>query len=233
MGNRKTSGCRELFEIELPWMIRTFLYREEWDAGNIKWKKIENICLAVNMDSELLLQQIDECKIDYITIEREEELAGDMIAKKDVINDTLQKCEKRKKMQFDVVIDLDLTFPLRTVDDVIGTLEILLEDKEADIAYSVTEARRSPYFNTVMQNEHGYYETVIKSDFVARQQAPVCYDMNVCIYAYRRAYLLDSRIVNRKELIWIMKDTNVLDIDSEKDFELMEVIAGYFEKRDK
>lgn len=195
-------------------------------------EKVENICLAVNTDSELLLQQIDECGIDYISIKREETLAGDIVAKKNVIYDTLKKCEEQVEMQFDVVIDLDLTSPLRTVDDIIGTLEVLLADKQADIAYSVTNARRLPYFNMVQKKENGYYTTVIKSDFVARQQAPACYDMNASIYAYRRAYLLNVDIIEIKALIWTMEDTGVLDIDSEEDFELMEVIARYlFEKK--
>ena len=79
----------------------------------------------------------------------------------------------------------------------------------------------------VKQDEDGYFRTVLQSDFVARQQAPVCYDMNASIYAYRREYLLSDRITDRKALIWVMDDTGVLDIDSEEDWELMQVIVSY------
>ena len=146
---------------------------------------------------------------------------------KDVIKDTLLEMEQLKGTAYDTVVDLDLTSPLRTAEDINGTLQTLLEDIDADISYSVTEARRSPYFNMVSENENGYYTTVLPSAFVARQQTPACYDMNASIYAYRKEYLLSSRLNDRKALIWVMRDTGILDIDSEEDLKLMEVIAQY------
>ncbi|MGN0395907.1 MAG: cytidylyltransferase domain-containing protein [Coprococcus sp.] len=188
---------------------------------------LENIQLALNTDSKELIEQMDNSGVDYILIQREKELAGDTIAKFDVIRDTMLKAEKICGQCFDFVIDLDLTSPIRTWKDISGTLQTLLSDDASDIAYSVTDARRSPYFNMVCQKEDGYYGTVLKSNFVARQQAPVCYDMNASIYVYRREHLLNGTMHNRKALIWKMKDTGILDIDSEEDFELMEVIFKF------
>lgn len=188
---------------------------------------LENIQLALNTDSKELIEQMDNSGVDYILIQREKELAGDTIAKFDVIRDTMLKAEMICGQCFDAVIDLDLTSPIRTWKDIAGTLQTLLSDDASDIAYSVTDARRSPYFNMVCQKEDGYYGTILKSNFVARQQAPVCYDMNASIYAYRREHLLNGTMHNRKALIWKMKDTGILDIDSEEDFELMEVIFKF------
>ena len=156
-----------------------------------------------------------------------------MVAKKDVIKDTLKKCENIKNKKFDVVVDLDLTSPLRKIKDIKGTIESLQNNKEADIAYSVTASRRSPYFNMVTQKKDGYYHTVIESEYVARQEAPVCYDMNASVYAYRRKYLTEDKgCINKKAVIWHMQDTAVLDIDSEDDLELMEVIGKYIFEHD-
>ena len=150
------------------------------------------------------------------------------------IKDTLIKCEEQTEKVFDTVIDLDLTSPLRTVEDIKGTLDCLREDQNADIAFSVTNSRRSPYFNMVAQKEDGYYRTVVETKYTTRQQAPVCYDMNASIYAYERKYLLSDNVFERKAVIWNMQDTGVLDIDSEEDLELMEVIAKFlFENREK
>ena len=187
-----------------------------------------SMALAVNTDSELLRQQLDELRTEYLYVPRIEELAGDVVSKKDVIRDTLIKSEAVKNRIFDVVIDLDLTSPLRTVDDIKGTLDALNQDEGADIAYSVTSSRRSPYFNMVAKGEDGYYHTVTQTGFTTRQQCPSCYDMNASIYAYRRAYTLADHVLPRRETVWQMKDTGVLDIDSEEDFELMEVLAKYF-----
>lgn len=188
----------------------------------------DNIVLAVNTDSELLLQQIGEQQSEYVYIPRTEELAGDIVSKKAVIRDTLIKCEEKTGTVFDVVVDLDLTSPLRTVDDIKGTLEMLEQDASADIAYSAAESRRSPYFSMVTRKEDGYYHTFKETRFTARQQCPACFDMNGSIYAYRRAYTLAEHVLPRKEVVWQMKDTGILDIDSESDYELMQVIAEYF-----
>lgn len=187
-----------------------------------------DIVLAVNTDSELLRQQMDGLLTRYLYITRTEELAGDVVSKKDVIRDTLIKCEQQTNITYDTVIDLDLTSPLRTVEDIRGTLEMLWQNADADIAYSVTPSRRSPYFNMVAKGEDGYYHTVTQTGFTTRQQCPACYDMNASIYAYRRSYALAERVMPRREVVWQMKDTGILDIDSEEDFELMEVLAGYF-----
>lgn len=187
-----------------------------------------DICvLSLNTDSELLRQQVEETKIDFAYIPRKAELAGDFVSKKDVLKDTFLETEKITGIAFDIMVDLDLTSPIRTEEDIFQTIQTLMGDEDSDIAYSVTNSRRSPYFNMVKRDEDGYYRTVLQSDFVARQQAPVCYDMNASIYAYRREYLLSDRIMDRKALIWVMDDTGVLDIDSEEDWELMQVIVAY------
>lgn len=193
-----------------------------------KYGQKDHIFMALNTDSELLCQQMELLGTEYIYVRREEELAGDVVSKKDVIKNTLIRCEEKLKQQFDVVVDLDLTSPLRRADDIRGTIDTLLADKNADIAYSVTGARRSPYFNMVSEKENKYFGTVIAAQFSTRQQTPVCYDMNASIYAYSREYLLGERIYERNALIWKMPDTGVLDIDSEEDLELMEVIGKYF-----
>ena len=196
-------------------------------------KEMDNIILAVNTDSVELLEQMDNLQVDYVPVQREGALAGDIVSKKDVIKDTLIKCERKQKIVFDTVIDLDLTSPLRAVDDIKGTLDSLMQDQDADIAFSVTDSRRSPYFNMVEKKEDGYYRTVKETEYTTRQQSPVCYDMNASIYAYARAYLLSDVIFQRKAVVWKMKDTGILDIDSEEDLELMEVIGSYlFGKRE-
>lgn len=184
--------------------------------------------VAVNTDSKELLEQLNAVGIHYQYVKRVETLAGDAVSKISVIKDTLEKVEKISNKEYDIVVDLDLTSPLRTVADIKGTIDTVLANEKADIAFSVTEARRSPYFNMVCEKEDGYFNTVISSEFVARQEVPVCFDMNASIYAYKREYILSGRTGDRNAVIWKMIDTAVLDIDTEKDLELLEVLAEYF-----
>ena len=199
-------------------------------------KEYDNIDFVLNTDSQLLKEQFDRCGVDYFYIAREDDLAGDRVAKADVICDTLVKMEKRTEKIYDIVLDLDITSPLRIVDDVKGCIDRLLQYEEASVAYSVTNSRRQPHFNIVLENENGFLETAIPSNYVARQEAPVSYDMNASIYAYRREPLLhtvESDVFKGKCVGWMMKDTAVLDIDSEEDYELMQVVARYFFDTDK
>lgn len=194
-------------------------------------KEYNQIDLALNTDSKELLEQCQRTKIKFTHIAREENLGGDKVAKADVIADTLLKMEEKKKVQYDVVIDLDLTSPLRTVEDINGCLQSLLHSEGANVAYSVTHSRRQPHFNMVMKNSEGYMERIIKGKFLTRQDAPECFDMNASIYAYRRIPLLNNsqnNIFDGRAVAWVMKDTAVLDIDSEEDFELLQILAEYF-----
>lgn len=186
------------------------------------------IDLAVNTDSTQLLEQIDNKGIEYIFVKRKDELAGDIVSKGDVIRDTFLAAEKIKNCEYKLIVDLDITAPLRNLEDVEGTIETVIRNEKCNYAYSVVESRRNPYFNMVCRGENGFYDRVIPSDYTARQQVPECFDMNASIYVYARNYLLDMRAENRFALVWKMQDSAVLDIDNEKDFEIMEVLTKYY-----
>lgn len=189
--------------------------------------------IVLSTDSPELIQMIKNNPFRPVDIiERSAELSGDTVAKKDVILDCIVKMEERKKYKYDVVVDLDLTSPLRTKQDVTNLINKHISTG-ADITYSVTTARRNPYFNQVTLGEHGY-QKVCSTNFTARQQAPIIYDMNASLYAYRPDHLKNGGDFNDGYFEIIeMYDTAVLDLDHENDFELMQVIAQYlFDKRD-
>jgi len=191
------------------------------------------IDLAVNTDCEQLLEQIHNRGTEFIFVKRAENLTGDIVAKADVIQATLMEAEKLKKCEYELVVDLDVTSPLRNLEDVEGTINTVVQNEKCNFAYSVVESRRNPYFNMVSRSENGFYDRVIPSGYTARQQVPECFDMNASIYVYARNYLLDMRAENRYALVWKMQDSVVLDIDSEEDFEMMELLAKYYWQKGK
>lgn len=183
--------------------------------------------LAVNTDSEELINQIKQTNIEFNYVERITELSGDTAGKLDVIKDTYKKISSN----FDFIMDLDLTSPLRTVKDIDGVLTALIDKEDADGAFSMTHSRRSPYFNQVKKNNDGFYSTVITSEALTRQQVEEVFDMNASIYAYRPSFLLNDKtkkLFNGKMVAYKMLDSVVLDIDEPQDKDLMEIIAKYF-----
>jgi CMP-N,N'-diacetyllegionaminic acid synthase len=141
----------------------------------------------------------------------------------------LTRAEKMFNANYDVVVDLDITSPLRTVEDIKNAIDRKVSRSEVDVVYSVAPSRRNPYFNMVKE-ENGFFCKAIPSNFTTRQEAPVFYDMNASIYAYSSKALKEKEqatFFNSNCDAVIMQDTGVLDIDSEEDYELMQVIAKY------
>lgn len=188
--------------------------------------------IVVNSDSLELLDILDSNGMRGVEkIVRDESLAGDSVGKIAVINDCLNKMEARTGCHYDMVIDLDITSPLRTVADLEKVVETQIT-KQADVTTTVATARRNPYFNQLKKTEHGY-KKVIESNYTARQQAPEIFDMNASIYAYNPVFLRSGKgVLDGYCEVVEMYDTGILDLDHENDFKLMEVIAAYLFESD-
>lgn len=143
--------------------------------------------VVLNTDSaELIAQVKQQNRIPNIcVVPRKSELAGDRAAKVDVIRDCYIRCCESEKgtADYDVVVDLDLTSPMRRVVDIEKAIDTLLSNPDAELVFSVVEGRRNPYFNMVEERE-GYCRKVCASNYTARQQAPKIYELNASIYAY-------------------------------------------------
>jgi CMP-N,N'-diacetyllegionaminic acid synthase len=164
-------------------------------------------------------------------IARKPDLAGDVVAKVEVIKDTFLSCDD---FETDVVVDLDITSPMRRIEDIEN---IISEYKKGiyDLVFSVVEARRSPYFNMVENKPDGFYRKICESNFTARQQAPNSYELNASIYGYKPSFLtgkIEKTILDYNCGISVMPDFLVLDIDSEEDFSMMQYLHEFYCKRD-
>lgn len=190
------------------------------------------VMAAVNTDSQPLIDIVKKQSVlkDILYVERKDELAGDKIAKVDVIRDTFRAVGK----DCEVIIDLDITSPLRKVKDVENILHTYKSNSSYDLVTSVVPARRSPYFNMV-EKKDGFYKKICQSAFTARQEAPASYELNASIYAYRPGFLnteITDTILDHRCGISVMEDYLVLDIDSEEDFQMMEILHRYYIKHD-
>ncbi|NLC79346.1 MAG: acylneuraminate cytidylyltransferase family protein [Ruminococcaceae bacterium] len=227
----KSKNMRDYLGVPICWYTVSglMLFKERYGES------VGDITLACNTDADELFSQLDRTRADYLRVPRKPELATDSASKIDVIRDTLREAEKATGKTFDMVVDMDLTSPLSRVVDIKNIVEALGNNPEAEVALSVTEARRNPYFNQLVEKEDGFLRTAIVSDFVARQQAPEVYDANASLYAYRPAFLLGTNtiIIKAKLVASVMPDTAVLDIDSERDFELISLLGDYFFKNDR
>lgn len=185
--------------------------------------------IALNTDSQPLADMAAARYPEVVFLPRAAELGGDRVPKMAVMQDSLLRMEQRAGQCYDYSIDLDITSPLRTEQDIENALRVIEADPSLDLIFSVTEARRNPCFNMV-RDCGGYVEEAIKSPYTARQQAPAFYDVNASIYVFQRDFLANSKtnfVWDGKIGVSVMMDTGILDIDSEEDFLLMEAIAQH------
>lgn len=221
----KGKNARDFLNIPLCWysLAGIVLYVKQYLTTNDKYN------IVLNTDSEDLIRLIEKVNVPVTILRRNESLAGDKVAKVAVIQDCLTRAEEQFGIVYDVVVDLDITSPLRTVNDIKNAINKKISRPEVDVVYSVTHSRRNPYFNMVKE-ENGFFSKAISSNYTTRQEAPVFYDMNASIYAYSPKALKEkdqSSFFNSNCDAILMQDTGILDIDSEEDYELMQVIAKF------
>jgi len=156
-------------------------------------------------------------------VDRPAELATDTAPKLPAIKHCVENAEK-KFGQFEVIVDLDATAPLREPSDIIGALE-LLKSTQADNVITGTPAHRSPYFNLVEADANGIVSLSKPTATVVarRQDSPQCFDMNASIYVWRRqALFTNENLFTGNTRLFVMPRERSLDIDSQADFEMVE-----------
>ena len=155
------------------------------------------------------------------------ELSGDDVGKIVVIKDLLSYYENLNKVKYDIILDLDVSSPLRTQENLQLALKKLLDNKNAINLFSVSEARRNPYFNVVELNDEGYCQLVKKSFAKTRQSSPQVFDMNASFYFYKRVFFEKNykSAITKKSLHYLMNHT-CFDLDDPIDFQIMEFLIS-------
>jgi CMP-N-acetylneuraminic acid synthetase len=154
-------------------------------------------------------------------------LAGDTIGKMEVLRHVLEYQETLTTKRYDLLLDMDITSPLRTQNDLRKGLEMLMADPEAYNIFSVSKPHRNPYFNVVEQKDDGYCKVVKPSDSLSRQAAPRVYDMNASFYFFRRICFEKKfrSSITEKSLFYLMEHV-CFDLDEPLDFEMMEFLVN-------
>ena len=158
---------------------------------------------------------------------RPEGLALDEAPKLPVIRHALKESEKRYVQMFDVVVDLDVTSPLRKIYDILESYQQFI-DENADILVTACPAKKNPYYNMV-EIVNGRVELVKQLDRFPefRQNAPPVFDMNASIYIWKREALMNcNTLFVEKTSLYIMPEERSVDIDTQLDWDFVENIIG-------
>lgn len=175
--------------------------------------KIHNVDIGLSTDSDEIIKVAADYGL-HTKYKRPEYLASDTAGKIDTIKDLVFYEEKERNTKYDYIIDLDITSPLRTIDDLETALESIINSPEACNLFSVSPASRNPYFNMVEIDNQGFAKIVKNSGIIlSRQQAPKVYDMNASFLFTGEDFLMrDGKAALPTNLLSIMFLTFVLTL---------------------
>jgi CMP-N-acetylneuraminic acid synthetase len=201
-----------------PLIFYTLQVANEWR------KKYPQTVIGLSTDCQEIKSVVRSSGFEGIetSYERPEQLATDAAGKVDAIRDVKNYLEGIKKVRFDYVIDLDVTSPLRTLEDLDQAMKMIKEKKQALNLYSVSPASRNPYFNMVELREDGFCKLCKEGTFLSRQAAPEVFELNASFYIYTAAFFdqKNPKVINDKSIMYPLSHM-CFDLDHPIDFEFM------------
>lgn len=156
---------------------------------------------------------------------RPKTLADDKTSKLDVIQHLVEQIETNHQ-KIDVIIDLDVTSPLREVNDIRNCFRLLTPD--VDLVITGYLSNKNPYFNMVELDAGGFVNLSKRSEvlYTSRQTTPKVYAMNASIYIWQRHALNNSLWVNQHIKLYEMPEERSVDIDTPLDWKLVQLLMN-------
>jgi CMP-N,N'-diacetyllegionaminic acid synthase len=179
---------------------------------------------VVSTDSEEIASVAKGSGLD-VPFYRPEDLSGDRISDLEVLSHALIEMERLDGVNYDIVVMLQPTSPLRNAEHIIGTIDMLIEgDWDAVWTVSETDSKNHPLKQlTVNDGCLDYYDQAGKK-IIARQQLVPVYHRNGVAYAIRRNCLLDQQSIKGERTGAFVLEGELVSIDTYWDLELVEFI---------
>lgn len=150
-------------------------------------------------------------------------LSTDEALTRDVIVYTVKKL-KESGNEYDYLMILQPTSPLRKPEDILGAVELLFE-KEANSVVSVCEAENSPLYMNTLDESLSIDGFLSKNVKTRRQELPKYYRLNGAIYLCEVEYYLNiGDLYNEKSYAYVMDKKRSIDIDDDIDFIMAEIL---------
>lgn len=127
---------------------------------------------------------------------------------------------------YDFVVLLQVTSPLRTVEDIDGAIAYCL-DRDCESCVSVTEAEHSPYWMYRMDEQSCLRPIlkIAKEESYQRQKLPKVYQLNGAVYVAGVAFLQAKKdFIDDGTIGYVMPCERSYDIDTMLDFEVAEIL---------
>ena len=154
------------------------------------------------------------------TMKNSSDTAGSWEVVREVIDNFKERGE-----EYDEIMLLQATSPLRTIEDIVSAIN-LLHEKNGNAVVSVTECEHSPIWCNTLP-EDGNMDKFNHEEYkdLPRQMLPVYYRYNGALYLIRAEELQNKdHMFEYGCYAYIMPQNRSIDIDTELDFIIAETI---------
>ena len=149
---------------------------------------------------------------------RNKKLSGDRISDHQVIYDALIKSEKYYKKQFDIIIYLQPTSPIRKVNDLNKALKKFILNK-FDSLWSISEIdlKFNPLKQLIINDKNIRYFSKLGKNVIARQQLNKTYIRNGVFYIIDRKLILSKNSILGSKCGYYIINHKIVNIDDRSD----------------
>ena len=182
----------------------------------------KDICVSTDSRKHIKIAEQTGLKVPFI---RPEALSTAEATTQDVLLHCLDFYEK-KGVLYDYILLLQPTSPFREKKHL---EDILMANKEdCDMIVSVKETESNPYYVLFEENKSGLLEKSKKGNFTRRQDCPKVYEYNGSMYLIKVSSIKEKLFSSFTKIKkYEMHSKYSIDIDSEIDFKLAEVLIDY------
>ena len=170
--------------------------------------------IVVTSDSDEILNIANNYGIS--TLKRSEELSGDDVTLDPVVCDALIKCERKNKIRYDVVVTLQPTSPLLSIDTLKDAIRKYLLDEENDTYISVVNKPHLAW------SYNGNKYIPFYKERLNRQKLPPYFIETGGFLISKRDNVLEYSRMGKTVYVYPVPENEAIDIDDMNDWLLCE-----------
>lgn len=187
--------------------------------------------LVVSTDDEAIASVCRAHGAD-VPFMRSKELAHDSTPHLPVMQHAIGFMEKKLGIMFDYIVILQPTSPFRTVEDLDGTIQKLM-DTGADSAVSIVEIEENhPMKIKKLKGDMLEPYCIPETEGMRRQDLPIAYKRSGAVYAMKRETLMEkNRLYGDSVAGYVVPRERSIDIDTPLDWIKMEYMLEELKKK--
>lgn len=183
--------------------------------------------LVVSTDDDEITRFALSVGVD-VPFSRPMDLASDQASQVDVLIHTMKYVEEIEQKKYDIVLLLQPTAPLRLVDDIDQSLDLLFQSK-ADTVISLFQVGNThPYYMYTLEGNYPQRLLQESETVHRRQDFPLVYVRNGAIYATRWDIVKEKHTLYGDAVVaYVMPQERSINIDTEFDLFIAESLLKY------